>query len=170
MTQSAAITTQAHVVSAAYFERQWRSQGMRTGSLGSSPTAPLEPPPALVVSEAAPGRRPGSDADRDMSACGFRFSALHNTFRRLCEVTEAVQPPRRRRQREIAEEVMRWVGMACCVCTAGFPMSTDSAALSSPESLAWFASHESRFKDGDWPRRLRFVTAELMGQLIVDLV
>jgi len=175
LTPSAAITAQwqARDISAADCERQWRSQGMR--SLGSSPTAlNSEPPQAVPRAVAAPGsgRRPGSgESDADVYApCGFRFSALHCTFRRLCEVTEAVQPPRRRRQREIAEEVMSWVGMTCGVCTAGFPMSTDSAALSSPESLAWFASRESRFKDGDWPRRPRCVTAESMGQLIVDLV
>ena len=181
-------------MSVADAERQWysESQGMR--SLGSSPTpavvtrrsplaitdnvnkiSPLSLAPLLSLPVAV------ASAPRQLTLAtaallsvpvelDVEFGALHSAFRRVCDVTEAVQPRRRRQQREIAEEVMRWLGMSDGVGTAGFEVSTESATLSSPESLAWFAVHESRFKDGDWPRRPPCTTAESMGRLIADLV
>lgn len=103
----------------------------------------------------------------------FEFSALHNAMRRIFADFEGLQPQRRldgRLHRQMAEEVMRRIGMSCGVGTGGFSISTKSAALSSRESLAWFGENEHRLKAGDWPRRPATTTAASAGSLIQDVV
>lgn len=94
--------------------------------------------------------------------------ALHGAVCRACAGSEALHP-RRIKERMIAEEVMRRVGMIGGV-GAVFELSTSSEALESRESLAWFAEHERRLRADDWVRRPAATTAVAAGRLVADLI
>ena len=53
---------------------------------------------------------------------------------------------------------------------AVFTISTDSEALTSPATLAWFVANEVDLRDGDWPRRVPCTTPLTVGRLVASLV
>jgi hypothetical protein len=102
-----------------------------------------------------------------VTASPFDARRLHDAVCRASEGFEAVSAVAGRR-RVRALEAMRMIGMPGV--GAVFTISTDSEALTSPATLAWFVAHEADLRDGDWPRRVASTTPLAVGRLVASLV